>query len=55
MSADPYKQRQLTIAYQITSELKPRATNPRTHNKKTDQPNRKCEPKVRLHQTGFGR
>ena len=34
MSADPSKQRQLTIAYKTTSELKPRATNPRIHSKK---------------------
>jgi DNA modification methylase len=34
MSEVPHRHRQLTIGYQQTSELKPRATNPRTHSSK---------------------
>ena len=34
MSEIPHRQRQLEIGYQQTSELKPRATNPRTHSRK---------------------
>ena len=34
MSEVPTKQRQLSIAYQAASELKPRSSNPRLHSKK---------------------
>jgi hypothetical protein len=45
----------LATTYQPLDALIPRATNPRTHSKTADRPDRLLDPALRLHQSGTER